>query len=292
MKKEKDDLINLKLGLEVNLYRVNSNLSNNKVVNTKSFQTVIEFFPEIDIDRLAKVESFHKGITKILKDQLTIEKNILLENITIAEEEIKKIDNQLHQMVNSQDDLMKLLERLLEIDKLKEELENQNKYSILNSQAKENVNTIKQKIDSTLIKTIDEIEILINTGMEKYIKKIYNNKSILPKISFDKTSYTLNHGDDKGTGKSFANLIALDLTYLEKTILPCLVHDSILTKNMGISAVESLINIYNSFEKQIFISIDEIPKYSTKTKDLIEKTKFLKLDQDHLAFKAKWKEKP
>lgn len=98
--------------------------------------------------------------------------------------------------------------------------------------------------------------------------------------------------DDKGTGKSFANLIALDLTYLEKTILPCLVHDSILTKNMGISAVESLINIYNSFEKQIFISIDEIPKYSTKTKDLIEKTKFLKLDQDHLAFKAKWKEKP
>lgn len=86
-------------------------------------------------------------------------------------------------------------------------------------------------------------------------------------------------------------MIALDLIFLEKTDLPCLVHDSLLFKNMAVPAVEHLISIYESFEKQVFISIDEVPKYSREVQLLIKKAMFLKLDQDHLAFIVKWKKR-
>ena len=108
-------------------------------------------------------------------------------------------------------------------------------------------------------------------------------------MSLDSTDYKFSHGDDRGTGKGFANMIALDLTFLEKTHLPCIIHDSLLFKNLDIPAVESLIKIYSGFKKQIFISIDEVSKYSVDVKSLIQSSEFIKLDKDKLAFKVKWK---
>ena len=59
---------------------------------------------------------------------------------------------------------------------------------------------------------------------------------------------------------------------------------------MDVPAVEHLIKLYSSFKKQIFISIDEVSKYQQDIINTIEKSKFLKLDRDRLAFGIKWKQ--
>lgn len=289
LKKEKDKLVEYCIGLKRRLYRIESNLSGSKIRNSKSFKEVVEFFPDMDVEKLARVESFHKGITAIMKSQLEAEEKILKDGVVEAENSISKIDHELLEIVSSKEDAFYLLERLMELDRLRREIDQQNEYFSRDGKVQAEVRTLKDGVQLALVELIERIEDVLNSGMKKYIEIIYPDFPILPAISFGKGDYKFSHGDDRGTGKGYANMIALDLTFLENTCLPCLVHDSLLFKNMDIPAVEHLIGIYSSFQKQIFVSIDEISKYSAEVKVLIKSATFLKLDHDRLAFVAKWK---
>lgn len=62
-----------------------------------------------------------------------------------------------------------------------------------------------------------------------------------------------------------------------------------LFKNIENSSVENIIDIYNVFGKQIFISIDEIEKYSKETKKIIQSKKVLELTRTKLLFIKDWR---
>lgn len=289
LKKEKDKLLDKRNSLILKLDRIESNIDGTKIRNKKSFKAVIDFFPEIDTERLEKVESFHRGITKILKQHLNAEKKLLTENISLIDLDIERIDEELLKIVNSKEESVYLLERLIDLDRANRDMINQNKYWSRASKLKEEIFQLKNEIAEAIKSSVDEIEKSLNRGMKNWIENIYHNKAITPSLSLKGTDYKFIHGDDRGTGKGFANMIALDLTFLEKTHLPCLIHDSLLFKNLDVPAVESLMKIYSGFKKQIFISIDEVSKYNQDVQSLIKSSEFIKLDKDKLAFKVKWK---
>lgn len=289
LKIEKDTLVDRRNQLISQLARIESNLDGSKIRNSKSFQVVTKFFPNIDTERLEAVEVFHNGITRILKEQLEIEKNIILENINIVDSEIMEIDRKLLRIVDSKEDSVYLLERLMELDRTSRDLINQNDYFSKGSVLKSDLDAVKNEIIQSVNTAIIEIEKSLNSGMKQYIEYIYHDKAIVPSLNFGNTDYKFNHGDDRGTGKGYANMIALDLTFLEKTYLPCVIHDSLLFKNLDNPAIERLIEIYSGFDKQIFISIDEVSKYSPHVRELIKVSEVLKLDKDRVAFKIKWK---
>ena len=95
--------------------------------------------------------------------------------------------------------------------------------------------------------------------------------------------------NDTGTGSSYINLISFDLALFEKTDLPFLIHDSILFKNIEIPALENIIKIYDSFEKQVFISLDEINRFSPEIRKIIIDNSSVVLDKDHTLFEKNWK---
>ncbi len=289
LKKEKDELLDKMNALKVQLDRIESNLNGSKIRNSKSFKVVTELFPDIDSERLERIEGFHKGITKILKKQLSDEKKLILESISAANEDIDRVDKELLKIVNSREGSVYLLERLMELDRTNRDAIIQNDYWSRADKVKEDIKKYKDEISETIASSILDIEKSLNSGMKNYIERIYHDKTILPTISLGQTDYVFSHGDDRGTGKGFANMIALDLTFLEKTHLPCLIHDSLLFKNLDIPAVENLVGIYNGFQKQIFISIDEVSKYSENVRSVIQSSKVIKLDKDRLAFRVKWK---
>ncbi|MEH6446817.1 MAG: DUF2326 domain-containing protein [Oceanospirillaceae bacterium] len=290
LKKKKDRLVALQYELNTKLQRVESNLFGNVVRNSKSFDSVVEFFPEIDKEKLAKVSDFHSGITKIMRSQLQEEKLSVQENINSSILDLKIIDDELLEIVGSKEESVYLLERLMELDRHKRDLKLQNDFWIKSDESKAKLKSIKDEIANSLSDSVSVLEELINESMKLFIEKIYIENPIAPKISFGETDYTFDHGDDRGTGKGFANMICLDLTFLKKTILPCLIHDSLLFKNMDVPSVENLISTYSESKKQIFISIDEKSKYKNETQVEIEKSMFLKLDKNKVAFKLKWKE--
>ncbi|PRA51953.1 hypothetical protein CQZ98_17385 [Pseudomonas sp. MYb115] len=291
LKNEKDKLVEIKSNLQIQLNRIESNLANGKIRNSKSFQTVQTFFPEIDSEKLLEVESFHKGITNILKKQLKEEQSVLIEAISSAKADIEKVDAELLKIVDSKEDAVNLLERLIELDRLQNDINQQKLYWTLNTESLAEIKALKQTINSELITSLLAIESSLNIGMKEVIELIYSKDSITPAISFSTTDYKFDHGDDRGTGKGFANMIALDITFLNETALPALIHDSLLFKNMDTPAIERLVSIYKKSSKQIFISIDEITKYSKETQSTLSTSMFIKLDKDRLAFNNKWKTK-
>lgn len=289
LKQEKDALVEHKLSLKTQLSRVDSNLGNAKVINSKAFQAVLTFFPEVDSNKLLEVESFHTGITNILKDQLKAEQAVLIEALNAAQNDIAKLDAELLNLVDSREDSVYLLERLIDLDRQQSDLTQQNRYWALSAGAKDEIKRLKAAIDLALENSVTYIEQSLNSGVKEEITKIYSDEAISPVLTLGVKDYKFDHGDDRGTGKGFANMIALDLTFLRLTILPVLIHDSLLFKNMDTPAIEHLVEIYSSFSKQVFISIDEVKKYKASVQKIIEESMFIKLDKDRMAFKVKWK---
>ncbi|GAA0785584.1 MULTISPECIES: DUF2326 domain-containing protein [Pseudomonadati] len=289
LKRNKDSLINLKFKLETSLNRIEDSLSKTKLKNSRSFNELVEFFPDINKERLSQVDAFHCGISKIMRGQLNEEKLALTQDISELDTEIEKIDNELLKIVNSKEESVYLLEKLIELDRLEKQLFQQNDFCEKEVQVTQKIKDIKAKIKDTLVGSIDTIQKSINQGLGEYISKIYLGKPICPELHMLDNDYKFDRGDDRGTGKGFANMISLDLTLLEKTCLPNIIHDSLLFKNMDVTSVENLISTYASFDKQIFISIDEVSKYKDATKALIKKSKFIELNKDRVAFGEKWK---
>ena len=103
------------------------------------------------------------------------------------------------------------------------------------------------------------------------------------------TRYDFDHNEDSGTGKAYANMVSLDMSFLEKTYLPALIHDLIVFSNIEDHAIEDIFEEYSSTEKQVFISIDKINRFKEKTQKLIKDNEFLALGLDKLAFGKSWK---
>ncbi|POC10651.1 hypothetical protein, partial [Vibrio vulnificus] len=102
--------------LETSLSRIEDSLSKTKLKNSKSFNELVEFFPEIDQERLSQVDSFHNGISKIMRNQLNEEKRSIIDNINDIDKEIQTIDKELLKLVDSKEESVYLLEKLIELD--------------------------------------------------------------------------------------------------------------------------------------------------------------------------------
>lgn len=289
LKEDKDRLVQLQYELNSKLSRVESNLAGNSNISRNSFNSIIEFFPEVNSDKLSKVNDFHNGIVKIIRQQLQEEKKTLAESISETTHELDAINRKLLDIVNSNEDSVYLLERLMELSSIQRDLKLQNEYFEKIENVKSHIRVLNEEISHKLLCEIEFIENRINENMRSLIRRIYTDNPIPPIITLGSSDYNFSHGDDRGTGKGYANMICLDLTFLEQTILPFLIHDCLLFKNMDTPAIERLISIYNEHTKQIFISIDEITKYNHASQEIINNSMFLKLDSDRVAFKKKWK---
>ena len=71
---------------------------------------------------------------------------------------------------------------------------------------------------------------------------------------------------------------------LKLTCLPFLIHDSIVFKNIEDSAVDKIIEQYSTEQKQIFISLDGINKYSENSIKILMNNKVVQLNDSRKLF--------
>lgn len=290
IKHDKDVLLKKKIALESSLNRIKDNLSGVKSKSRQSLDSILTFFPEIEESKIYELDAFHKGITGILKKQLQNEIASISKKITILRGDIDELNDHILSHVGNKEDVLVVFEHYLDLDRLYKELSNQNFFKDQLDLVKSKIKEIKQNINAVIDDALCNIENVINQDMRKYICEMYGKDSISPILNFEENKYTFEQGDDRGTGKAYANMIALDLAIMNNTQLPYLIHDSLLFKNMSVSAIDSLILIYSRFDKQIFISIDEVTKYSQDVQMIIGLAKVVQLDKDNVAFIKKWKE--
>lgn len=290
LKRRKDNLQKLRLSLEISASRIDANLASVNPRSSKEYNLILDFFPDVNTERLQMIDMFHSGISKIMRGKLTDEKKIIELQLAELDNDLHSIDDDLLKVVSSKEESLIVLEKIIDLDRERKDITLQNEMWEKNESINERIKEISTSINNALSETLEKIESTLNSWMSKVIKYMYTQDSIAPKIIFLENEYIFERGDDRGTGKGFANMIALDLSILYLTCLPCIIHDSLLFKNMDIPSVENLVKIYSRLSKQIFISIDEVGKYSPQIQRILQQASFIKLDRDNVAFGKKWKE--
>jgi hypothetical protein len=289
LKVQKDGVLDKKMEIESKLQRITANLNASRHIKSKSFRQLKEFFPDIDVDRLEKVEMFHSSLSRLLKKELEASKEGYqseLKNINI---QLQELDSKMKSTVSSVDDPGKIIDRTFglinRVDKIDREIK------AYDTEVEVGVKTkaSRDALISERNRILKEIEFILNDEMKELSSFVYSDSLKSPRIKFTDTNYEFEVYEDTGTGKAFSSLLIFDISVFKMTKLPFLIHDSFLFKNIQNTAVSGLALAYDSFDKQSFIAMDEIQKYGKNASEILEKKSVVKLSNESTLFIKDWR---
>lgn len=282
------------LSILKNYYQqLNDSLSISKLKIKKDYADLLELFPEINIKKLEELDNFHNDLNKILNNEIKDRQKELEFLINTQKEKIKILENELEEIpINANISELTLNEfgRIeSELKNLKYQLKLYNDLEILKIEKK----LIEDQLNSLINNVSKEIEQTINKQMEKYNDFICNGKKTAPILKIESMKkYHFRIPNDTGTGSQFRALIEYDLSLLSKTQLPCIIHDSIILKQTEDEGIAKILELYNSFDKQIFIAIDKQDSFPETARKIIRNTTILHLSPNgNELFGRAWNEK-
>lgn len=289
LKEQKNKLYVQKSQIENKIKRMEKNLNSEDLKITAKLNKLNEFFSNINMRKLQEINEFHKQMSNSLKKELLVEIDNMKYISTKIENDIRYIDNKMKDKAKIKNVTDYNVERLAELISKKNTLERINGYYEENHTAQEDLKIIKIDLYNKKNEILSNIEKNINIRMYEIFKKIYGDKRNSPTFTITQESYDLKRLNDTGTGSSYINLIAFDLSVFELTNLPFIIHDSILFKNIQTSAFENLVGLYSQHTRQTFIAIDEINKFSETIRSILNDKKVISLSCDKTLFETNWK---
>ncbi|MBY8963341.1 hypothetical protein KJK34_11305 [Flavobacterium sp. D11R37] len=294
LNKEILELKSLKFNLNETLSVINGKLSrldlnlNENRIKSIHFSRLSQFFDNLNEDKIYKIEEFHNKISEILKRELLNTKKTLIEEQSNIESQIQKIDERLDKLFSKIDTPDFIVDKIYDLTLKASKLSEINEFYDKKEAVTEEIKQLSAEYTDELGKILGDIESLINVELTLLNKRIHHAKKKVPKIILKPKTYRYDHSSNTGTGKSFSDLIEFDLAILNLTNLPFLIHDSILFKNIEDKAIDKIIDQYSEFNKQIFIAIDGINKFSMNSKQILNESCVIQLSDSRRLFNRDW----
>ena len=291
LKVQKDEMLAIKLKLDSKLIRVQRNISENRYIKSRHFAAVENYFPDINRERLARVEEFHSGLAKVLRSELRESEKALIEQITRISAEIDSIDSRMASTLSSLENPTIIVDRVYELTNNLQNARVENEYFNSDVSLRENIKTFRLKLSEEKIKVIKLIENQINDTIRRIVTSVFGSQRKSPLISITESNYSYEVFEDTGTGTAYTSLIILDLAVFSTTTLPSITHDSLLFKNIENDSVANLLKVYIGIEKQSFIALDEIDKYGNATAEMVRDSSVVQLNDENVLYIKDWREK-
>lgn len=250
-----------------------------KIDIQKDFEELLRFFPDLNIERLIEVESFHNKLSGILKKELTSQESKVWATINYLSAQIEELEKRKLELgcVNkvSKIVLNKHAELSKELELLLKENECYEKFQLLKNQSSAD----KKILDETILEEGAKLAEIINKKMAEISELVFPNYQA-PILTITKTgNYDFFTPDDEGTGTNYKGLILFDLAVLLLTEVPALAHDSVLVKNISQVITENIYKVYNSMQKQVFAVVDRADTYNVEMQKIIDKHRVLYLSE-------------
>ncbi|KSN26263.1 DUF2326 domain-containing protein [Pseudomonas aeruginosa] len=260
---------------------------------TANIALVAEFFPEADLERLQQVEQFHKKIGKLVGRELKNELEALLTQESEINGSITDLDQKIKLALNLKGTPTDLFAKVFELKEVTDKAREENKFFEQKTSIDESEAASKARLDAIYDQIFLSIESSINSELEEFNKIVYGPERNPSQLRIkNANSYSFTSPLDTGTGKSYAGLVGFDIAVLSLTNLPFIIHDSMIYKNIEISATENIIRILSAFKKkQIFLAFDEAKKFNTETQKTLQSNKVLQLNRDQLLYIKDWRTK-
>ncbi|MBO5324578.1 MAG: DUF2326 domain-containing protein [Oscillospiraceae bacterium] len=291
IKKELSILRRQRSRIQSQLFSIEQSTSHENPSIHQDFSDLLEFFPQAEIRHLTEIEQFHAEITQILCNELDNEcarLNALLAQVSADINELKLRLQNISTENYSRIVLEKHSALIKEINRLSQEnarFDEETELVTAEKNASERARTMRNE-------QLIHLQNTINLRMAEINDYLYSGKKASPTLTFNDLQYTFQTRDDTGTGTSYKGLVVFDLSVLELTQLPIVVHDSVVLKQIADEAIETILMKYQSVGKQVFISLDKAPSYTGPATEILKKTTVLSLSKDgNELFGRSWNEK-
>lgn len=287
LKIQKDVLIKKQSYLLNKMKRLELTLQN-KIVKKSYFARLNEYFTTINQTKIEDIENFHNKIGSILNKEIISElKNLESKNEDL-EKQIAVVELKIANVLENVDSPKFIVEKVYDLTTELNKIESVNKMYTGYLSVTTSIEDGKINRDNILVDILRGIEEIINTKLIEINSNIYTGKIKIPSINLRTNSYTFDHSSNTGTGKTYTNLIELDIAILSTSKLPFVIHDSILFKNIEDFTFDAIVKEYRKVDKQIFISIDGIGKFSAETQTVLNSLSVIKLSKETMLFNKNW----
>lgn len=289
LKLEKDRLLSLRLTTSTRLQRTQENLSANRHIRSRHFADVVRYFPDVDRERLARVEEFHDGIATILRTELRQSERELRAELERIEAAVASIDAQMASTLSTVSEPTVLVDRVYRAAVGLQQAREENARFDQASALEERLMSLRQALAAEKARILEEVQAVVNGGLRRAVDVVFGADRKSPQLDLRENGYNYTIPEDTGTGTAYAGLILFDLTVFLETQLPVVAHDSVLFKNIENDSVARLLQLYAGTEKQSFISLDEIAKYGPEAEAQLRRRSVVHLDNDNVLFVKDWR---
>ena len=241
-------------------------------VSSEDLEELTEYFPGVDIKKIAVVEEFHQRMHGILKEEIeaeVIRLQTLIEALDDEIEELQKLQRELGVPVTIS---QRFLEKHTELTRKIAVLKAQNKARESSLALVADVKTAKsalEEVESEILKIIAD---KINEQMLRYNDRVYPDK-YAPVITIENNSkYSFVTPEDGGMGTGYKSTIVFDLSILKLTALPVIIHDSLMFNHIGYEPLEKIMNLYTESNKQIFAAYDKQDAPTKGIQEILDKS--------------------
>lgn len=244
-------------------------LTDNKELGSKrrrraDFEALAAFVPEFDYAHLELVEEFHAQIKKLVVKQAKKDIEAVSRELDRVRSELARLDMQIGRITTAPNITAKSAEAFHELKSELGRLRAANKAYETKKEYDAQLVAARKKVTEDSADLLKDIESRINTYLREVDGSFTNEQRRPPELRLEKIdSYKYAIADDSGTGSGYRSLLSFDLALLEHSHLPVIIEDSYLFKQIETEAVERIIQHYSTItDKQIFMALDEIDKYS------------------------------
>lgn len=277
LKKELADY-NKKIRLQSSkLHSLEDNLEGNRSIKQADLADLKSFFPEIKLKKLEEIQKFHKEIGNVLKEEIKEEIQNIQNIIELLQQEKEQVEEKVREVSEISNLSQAILFKFAEIQKRIEELISQNNYYDNKAVLYNEKLDADARKDLMRNQQLVQLQNMVNIKMAELNNEIYKGSKIPPTIAFNKNQYIFETVDDTGTGTCYRGVILFDMSIMELTCLPVLVHDSVLLKQIEDVAIEKILEMYCASEKQVFIALDKVWSYSPRSQTILKDNKVLQL---------------
>ncbi len=264
------------------LNAVKANMSGGLTPVEEDLTELSEFFPEVDIQKLAQIEHFHDKMQHILSQEMGDEiaqLQVLIDTVTAEMIRLQEEQRKLGVPVTLP---KKFIDRVVEVQRQIDILIAKNKAYEKSAKLKTEKNDAKIQLEDVRETQLQVVETSINQEMTRLNDYIYDGERYAPAIKFGnsrtgKPTYDFWTEDDTGAGTNFKGLIIFDLALLRLTELPVIAHDSNIFKNIADLPIDKIMELYQQSKKQVFIAFDKEDTFYDVTRDIVHSTKVIEL---------------
>lgn len=265
----------------------------NKRRSRADFEGLAAFIPEFDYGHLEQIEEFHAQIKSLVVKQANKDIKAVSQELDEVRGELERLDGQIRRITTAPNITAKSAEAFHEVKSELARLSAANRAYEAKQGYASALAEARKKVSEESAELLNDIEKRINTYLQAVDGSFTNEQRKPPELRLERIdSYKYAIADDSGTGSGYRSLLSFDLALLEHSLLPAIIEDSYLFKQIETEAVERIIRHYSSINnKQIFIALDEVDKYLNVHQLIQDKTRLRLGPGEEALFAEEWGKK-